>query len=201
MAGREAPARQRLRTIRRLETHWRLGASVPVRVAHFSYAAITNISIAFVGQLLGYHINSLMKPKSLSDTIQFLLTDPWLLAVIVFMAIFFSIGGLGHAVQVRSRPWSEFYGNQLEAALRAGRGVENAPQHEFPPLPDGVTSRELFGLNPHFTKSELRSAWLRLARELHPDRWTNSGQVVRQMKEAALKRVNAARDELAPNAS
>ena len=35
MAGTEAPARERLRTIRSLEAHWRLGASVPVR-AHRS---------------------------------------------------------------------------------------------------------------------------------------------------------------------
>jgi DnaJ-class molecular chaperone len=67
-------------------------------------------------------------------------------------------------------------------------------------LPKGVSARELLGLNAHFTKAELRSAWLRLARELHPDRWMGSGPVVRQMKEAALKRVNAARDELAAQA-
>jgi hypothetical protein len=139
-----------------------------------------------------------MKPKGLSDTIVFLLNEPWVLALVGGVAILFSLGGLRDAMQVRSRPWSEFYGDQLTAALRAGRGVENAPQHEFPPLPEGVTARELFGLNATFTKAELRSAWLRLARELHPDRWIQSGQGVRTMKETALKRVNAARDELAP---
>jgi hypothetical protein len=34
----------------------------------------------------------------------------------------------------------------------------------------------------------------------HPDRRSSAGPAVRQMKEAALKRVNAARDELAPQA-
>ena len=105
------------------------------------------------------------------------------------VAVLFSLSGIGHATEVQSKPWGEFYGDQLEAALKAGRGVENAPQHEFPPLPEGVTARELLGLNSQFTKSQLRSAWLRLARELHPDRWTSAGQGVRQMKEAALKRV------------
>ena len=38
------------------------------------------------------------------------------------------------------------------------------------------------------------------ARELHPDRWSSAGPAVRKMKEAALKRVNAARDELAQRA-
>jgi hypothetical protein len=200
MAGREAPARERLRMIRNLEAHWRLGASVPVRVAHISYAAVTNIGLAFVGQVFGNHINTYPKPASLSESIEKLLADPWLLTVTAAMAVLFSMVGLRHAVEVRSRPWSQFYGNQLESALRAGRGVENAPQHELPPLPEGVSARELLGLNPTFTKAELRSAWLRLARELHPDRWIQSGQAVRQMKEAALKRVNVARDQLAPQA-
>jgi hypothetical protein len=200
MAGTEAPARERLRMIRNLEAHWRLGASVPVRVAHISYAAVTNIGLAFFGQVIGYHVNSYPKPVSLSESIEKLLTNPWLLAVPAAMAVLFSMVGLRRAVEVRSRPWSEFYGNQLESALRAGRGVENAPQHELPPLPEGVSARELLGLNLTFTKAELRSAWLRLARELHPDRWIHSGQAVRQMKEAALKRVNAARDELAAQA-
>jgi hypothetical protein len=171
-----------------------------VRLAHISYAAVTNIGVSFFGQVLGYHVNSYPRPASLSESIEKLLTEPWLLTVTAAAAVLFSMLGLRHAVEVRSRRWSEFYGNQLESALRAGRGVDNAPQHKLPPLPEGVSARELLGLNPTFTKRELRSAWLRLARELHPDRWIHSGQAVRQMKEAALKRVNAARDELAPQA-
>jgi hypothetical protein len=176
MAGDEAAARQRLRTIRRLEAYWRYGASV--------------------GQVLWYHLASVMKPTSLMDTIELLRGTPWLLAMVAGFAIFLSFSACRDAAQIRSRPWVDFYGDRLEATLRAGRGVETAPQHDEPPLPEGVSARELLGLRPGFTKAELRRAWLRLARELHPDRWTLAGQGVRRMKEAALKRVNAARDEL-----
>jgi hypothetical protein len=62
------------------------------------------------------------------------------------------------------------------------------------------SARELFGLSPGFTKAQLRAAWLRLARELHPDCWSSAGPAVRKMKEAALMRVNAARHKLAPQA-
>ena len=64
------------------------------------------------------------------------------------------------------------------------KSVEPAPQHEGPDLPENVTARELLGLDAQFTKADLRSAWLRLARELHPDRWMTSGPAVRRMKEA-----------------
>ena len=37
-----------------------------------------------------------------------------------------------------------------------------------------------------------------MVRELHPDRWAAAGERVQQMKDATLKRVNATRDELAP---
>ena len=59
-----------------------------------------------------------------------------------------------------------------------------------------MSARQLLGLPERFTGAELRRAWLRLVRELHPDRRATSGSGVRQMKEAAMKRVNAARDEL-----
>jgi hypothetical protein len=105
----------------------------------------------------------------------------WLAAVMSFLGLILLIFvGLRRAVQVLQ-------------GLRAGRSIENARRHESL---ESANARELLDLNPTFTKAELRSAWLRLAKELHPDRWILSGQAVRQMKEAALKRVNAARDEL-----
>jgi hypothetical protein len=196
MAGEEVATRERLRTMRRLEAYWRYGASIPHRTALLSYIIVTNTALAFVGQVLWYHLASVMKPTSLLDTIELLWGTPWLLAMAGGFAIFLSFSACRDAAQIRSRPWVDFYGDRLGAALRAGRGVETAPQHDEPPLPEGVSVRELLGLRPGFTKAELRRAWLRLARELHPDRWTLAGQGVRGMKEAALKRVNAARDEL-----
>jgi hypothetical protein len=199
MADDAGSAAQRLHIIRRLEAYWRLGASIPIRAAHIGYASVTSLGVAFVGQVFGYHLNTYGKPRTLPETFLYVMNDPWLVLLVGVAAVLFSLNGLRHAIELESKPWSEFYGNRLAAALKAGRGIDNAPQHEFV-LPEDVTARELLGLNATFTKSELRSAWLRLARELHPDRWTNSGEAVSRMKEAGLKRVNAARDELEPYA-
>jgi hypothetical protein len=63
-----------------------------------------------------------------------------------------------------------------------------------------ASARELHGLPVHFTKAELRRAWVRFARLMHPDLWHGKGDGVAKMKEAALKRGNQARDELLPQA-
>jgi hypothetical protein len=198
MTGETAQARERLAVIRGLEAYWRLGAHPVIRYAHIAYAAVTNFGIAFTGQLFHYHIQSTRKPDTLGDTLQFMFDTPSVLWTTVGVALFFSLMALPDAIRVHGRAWSEFYGDNLEAALKAGRGVERAEHHDIPPLPEGITARELLGLHPGFTKAQLRAAWLRLARELHPDGWSSAGPAVRKMKEAALKRVNAARDELAP---
>ena len=198
MSGEVAQAGDRLGAIRGLEAQWRLGAHPVIRYAHIAYAAITNFGIAFAGQVFHYHIQSAQKPVSIGDTVLFMLEAPSVLWIAAGAALFFSLFALPDAIRIHGRAWSEFYGDNLEAALRAGRGVDRAEHHDIPPLPDGVGARELLGLAPGFTKAQLRAAWLRLARELHPDRWASVGPAVRTMKEAALKRVNAARDELAP---
>lgn len=198
--GDEAEARQKLSTIRKLEKHWHLGASPVIRYAHIAYAAVTNLCIAFPGQVFHYHTNSHHSPASFGDTVRYMLETPSVLAITLGVCAFFTLFALPDAMRVLGAAWSEFYGDKLEAALKAGRGVERAEHHDLPPLPTGVTARELLGLSPGFTKAQLRAAWLRLARELHPDRWSAAGPAVRKMKEAALQRVNAARDELAPQA-
>ena len=195
-----AQARERLAVIRRLEAHWRLGAHPAIRCAHIAYAAVTNFGIAFTGQFFHYHVQSPRNPSSFGDTVRFMFDTPSVLWITVGVALFFSLVALPDAIRVHGRAWSEFYGDKLEAALNAGRGVERAEHHDIPPIPEGISARELLGLSPGFTKAQLRAAWLRLARELHPDRWSSAGLSVRNMKEAALKRVNAARDALAQQA-
>ena len=115
-------------------------------------------------------------------------------------AFFAGLSSLSHLRELAEERWGEFYGDLLDRALRAGRSVNAAPWHEGAPLPGGATARELFGLPQSFTAADLRKAWLRLVRELHPDRWALAGKGVCDMKEAALKRVNAARDDLATQA-
>ena len=196
MTGRGRAAKRRLQKIRSLERHWRFGASYLFRTVLFGYVVVSNFVLATIGQFLGYHMNSPFHPRGLSDTWAMWLHAPWMFVVAGLAALFFSLPSALDTTHIKSRPWSEFYGDRLKAALEAGRGINEAPQHDGPYLPEGVTARELLGLSPNFTKAELRQAWLRLARQLHPDHWSASGDRVRSMKEAALKRVNAARDEL-----
>ena len=63
----------------------------------------------------------------------------------------FSLFVLPDAMRVRGRSWSDFYGDRLEAALKAGRGVERAEHHDAPPLPDDISAHELLGLAPGFS--------------------------------------------------
>ena len=80
--------------------------------------------------------------------------------------------------------------------LRAGHGLQPSNGKEQPKGRSKVTPRELFGLGEQFTAAQLRRAWVGLAHELHPDRWTKASPAVRRTKEEAMKRVNAAKDEL-----
>ena len=198
MQGAVRAAQRILARIRRAEAQWRLGAHPVIRFADVAWAGLTSLFFTVPAQVLYYHLNSRQKPASLADTLRFMFETPWVLAIAFGGALLFSLFVLPDAMRVRGRNWSEFYGDRLEAALKAGRGVERAEHHDAPPLPEDISAHELFGLTPGFTKSQLRAAWLRLARELHPDRWSAAAPAARKMKEAALQRVNAARDELAP---
>ena len=133
------------------------------------------------------------------DTWQYLLDHPSQLWTIAIISVLFGLRALNYLHDLKNAPCSEFYGERLASALNAGRTVNAAPQHKGWQLRVNATARELLGLPERFSV-ELRRAWLRLVRELHPDRWATAGEGVRQMKEAALKRVNAARDELASQA-
>jgi hypothetical protein len=144
------------------------------------------------------HIDSLTHKESatLDDTIDVFLESPWLSTILLItLALLFGLMPIRDVSQIKGRPWAEFYGDRLSQALKAGKGIDVTPQHESGQL-SCITARELLGLPAHFTKTELRRAWLRLARQLHPDRWSAAGDGVRRMKEAAVKRFNAARDEL-----
>lgn len=80
--------------------------------------------------------------------------------------------------------------------LSIGREVGDYARRAGTASSGEASARDLLGLPATFTAAELRRAWLRLARELHPDRWVMAPAAVRLAKEEALKRVNAAKDEL-----
>jgi hypothetical protein len=132
--------------------------------------------------------------------VHYLLERPLQIWIFGILSLMFGFKAVEHLKDLAGAPWSEFYGDRLQAALKAGRTVNEAPWHDRPLPQSAVSARELLGLSETFTSSQLRRAWLNLVRELHPDRWATAGEGVQRMKEAALKRVNAARDELVSQA-
>ena len=56
------------------------------------------------------------------ESLQLLWNSPIVLAIVAGIAFLFSFPAFRDASQIRSRPWSEFYGDRLVAALKAGRG-------------------------------------------------------------------------------
>jgi hypothetical protein len=199
---RKAEAIRLLKSIRRWERHWRIGDSWIYRAAYSWFVIAATAAAAFVHYFLYTNVNSQtaygeIPQQSLLETALFLETHPIAFWIIGVFSSVVGITAQQHLRDFKGASWAEFYGDRLASAINAGRTVDEAPQHEAPELPLNATARELLGLPAHFTAAQLRQAWLRLARELHPDRWAAAGEGVRRMKEAALKRVNAARDELA----
>ena len=203
--SRRKTAEGMLRKVRRLEEVWRFGMSRTYRYAMIAkVVAVTGLLFSVYGVLF-QHTNFMhdisYTPKTVIETALHLSKEPLLLLVIASFGMLYGLVAMAATISVPGPRWGKFYGDRLEAILNAGAAIGEAPQHESGQLPgEGVSARELFGLLEDFTKRELRRAWLRLARELHPDRWGSAGEGVRQMKETALKRVNAARDELETHA-
>ena len=198
-------ARRVLASIRRWERQWRLGDSTAYRLAYAILVIAATVAVVGVHYFFYTNIYSqygyMQTPqKTLAETAHYLLDNLLQIWIIGGLGVLFGLRAREHLHDLKGAPWAEFYGDRLAAAIKAGRGVKEAPQHTGRQLPVNGTARELLGLPAHFTSAELRRAWLRLVRELHPDRWAAAGEGVRRMKEAALKRVNAARDELAGQA-
>jgi hypothetical protein len=100
-----------------------MGTHPVIRAVHVAWAGLTNLFLALPWQVLHHHLNSTPKPASLAVTLRFMFETPSFLAISFGAALLFSLFALPDAVRVRGRSWSEFYGDRLEAALKAGRGV------------------------------------------------------------------------------
>lgn len=204
--GRDQEVRRGLCSIRRWEQHWRIGNSALYRIAYATFVVGTTSLVAVVHFVAHANVYSQsghgqVAHKSLDDTVRYLLEHPIQLWLVGIFSLLFGFKAVEHLKDLASAPWSKFYGDRLEAALKAGRTLSEAPWHDRPLPKAGVSARELLGLPQTFTSAQLRRAWLKLVRELHPDRWATAGEGVQKIKEAALKRVNAARDELASHVS
>lgn len=197
-AGNTKRAERYLLTIKRWERHWRFGNGWLFRSA---YCAIVLAITATFGVLhylfyyTMYETNGLSRKKAISllEAVIELTDKPILLGVILVVGSLYGLGALNSLKHIQESSWRDFYSRRLEAVLKAGRAVGAAkPLEEIAE----VSPRELFGLDENYTKAQLRRAWLRLAKELHPDRFASADVQTRAAKEAALKRVNAYRDYL-----
>ena len=92
-------------------------------------------------------------------------------------------------------------GDRLERMLNAERHVATVSEADaFNPIRDDLTPRQIFGLGPDFTRRQLDRARRRLVTQLHPDLAYGAQPAVRRAREEALKRVNAAYDQLRSSA-
>ena len=89
MQGPEEAAREALIRIRTREAQWQLGAQPVIRYAHVGWAVITNLFIAFPGQVFHCHLNSHRNLSSLGETVRYMLETPSVLATTFGVALFF----------------------------------------------------------------------------------------------------------------
>lgn len=193
--GDRSAAEQALLRIRRIESLWRLGNAIPLRVSlglwAIAWGVAASVAIRFVGLLVvhyGWTGKLLAADKVLSEL--------WVAALISGTAPIYALMGYFEAWV---NPWAiENCGDRLWQIIYGGRGVEPAPKRKRQDIPefDGMASQEVFGLGRHFTRRDLDKARRDLVRELHPDRWHSATPQERRAREEALKRVNAAYDAL-----
>jgi hypothetical protein len=196
-SGDKATARNLLMRIRRLEARWRFGNSPIYRAAKM----ISAVALGMVGYIFirygGLYLYTASNSSNPSGP-QTLLPDQIIYLLVAGAALQGVLSYYGEWVN----PWAiEDCGDRLQRLLDAGVSIEVIPQRaRKSPRANGITPREIFGLGPTFTRSELDEARRRLAKELHPDRWHGAEASARHNAEEALKTVNAAYDAIRANA-
>lgn len=189
-----------LEAIKRWEAHWQLGDSAAYRSAFSVAVIVATIATAAVHFLLNANVYSQFgygqhPHASIRETVIYLLANPVQLWGYTAFSLGYGLMGVKYLRDLSAVPWSDFYGRRLAEALAAGRAVGEKITRSRAGSGQ-PTAREIFGLPERFNSGELRRAYMRLVRELHPDRWASATADVHSVKEAAMKRVNAARDEL-----
>jgi hypothetical protein len=192
--GDHVSAKRALLTIRRLEAHWRLGASTFFKVSIAAWAILWACIILLVlplgGTCLIYYgwTGELIAPE-------YLLQELWVATAISLTAPLYALFGYFEAW---ANPWvPENCGERLSAVLSGKRSLEVLEDGFKSNCDlDGLTPGEVFGLGVTFTRKELDLARRKLVKELRSDRWQEGGLKVRTAQEMALRRVNVAYDAL-----
>lgn len=198
--GDTASARKMLRFIRRAEWGWKLGDSYVFRVALFVNAVFLACLACVILRFCSFFLSGMGNRINSPDFGLLLLTDLWIAVLMSMMAPVYA--AMAYMETWRDPHRLNNLAARLEQLLNGGRGLIFTETYDFGLRDglDGLTPYEVFGISPGFTKAQLDAARRRLVREFHPDRWHSEGEVAREAAEAAMKRVNAAYDQLKPRA-
>ena len=184
--------------IRQLERRWRFGNSRAFRFCHALSTVGSVVVLCFILRYLGFLAPRYISGQSLSMP---LLRDHLVGAGAL------SISGLIAAIAAYRMPWDEpraidDCGDRLWQLIHGARTLTvPADTAEAAPDFDKLRAREIFGLNPAFTRRDLDHARRGLVWELHPDRLRGLRPKERRAREDALKQVNAAYDRLRAEAA
>jgi len=195
-AGDETSAREGLRRIELIERQWRYGKSFIYLAAKMVYAialgaglgvGLRLAALAAIDMNTGGPAGGLFAPLVDKSPI-----IPISLGLMACM----------HALHSWFGEWSDPYsvadlGERLSRLLDSGRAVVvGRKQRGAGATLDGLSARQIFGLGPDYSRADLERARRRLAFEFHPDRWQRAPASVRAAREEAMKRVNAAHEQL-----
>lgn len=179
-----------LRQIRSLEGVWRKGRARSARFRTAILGALVG-GLAYFTVAMGFWAalicgNEVSIASCIRESGFLAAVAPWLLALGL-------AHGLAHYIETPVVYGIDNCGDRLEALINAPRDV--GPALDVGPVYpsfDGLTPREIFGLPPGFTRSQLNSARRRIASKVHPDRWRHAGPGAIAAAEDAMKRINAA---------
>lgn len=144
---------------------------------------------------------SLVAASASSDgTWSHMLTDIWMFAFLGLLGSLHGVMGIYYFSDWHSQNEPRNLAGRLRQMLLAGRGLSHARAADRR-AKGAIAPRALFGLGTTFTRKELDRARRRLARAHHPDRWSSAPEPTRRAHEAAMKRINAAYEELAAEVS
>ena len=203
--GEQVHTRKSLDEIRVLEARWRYGDSTFIR-ALVVLVAFVAATVAGAVLTLAWLMFVAIEWDSWERTL-----DRWSnlrhsLADYRFYVFFLIHGALFGLAAVLGWPKHvevDDCGDRLQAFIDSPRGVTpfREEQRAARWSLDGLDAFQVLGLSKQFSRKQLDAARRRLAKEFHPDKWLGASAAMRSAAEAAMKRVNAAYDELLPSAN
>ena len=182
----EPAARGLLDEIRAIEARWKRADSIPSKVALGCVAILLGTMAGATLRFAPFAAMSIEHGKALDLT-----NLAWVSGLSAMHTVF------SYCYDWHS-PWIvDDCGDRLEALLNTGRGIAiSSPKTRRTRLKDGLAAREVFGLDILWTLKELNAARRRMAAQYHPDRWQTAPPGAAKAAEDAMKRINAAYDQL-----